>query len=829
MANSPVQIVLNTNDFIEALEHNGGGSPKDFFDGNDADFVDHRDNLQKQLGEIRNMQLVSSYTKVSYAKVTLKQAALAKSHRPTSQIFKRDIAPVVGAGDLGELFVELTPESIDVINGKFNRVETEVKYKEKDGKSEPKPTRLRSEIGAIENITAYTASDKRKFSVKEAIEWLSNPQTGGSYVVELFEAPPARKDWDLLSAHKFDLFESFIDGLENVGNGLFASRVITGAGAAVIFGVKLEKSSSSPVIQSFPVSSSLAKSKSGEKHIIDLDIKKHNKLLEFLDKHPLVKKISLPPIIMKSSAATSIKRGKNFVVPSMEDDVSYPKICVVDGGVSDIYGDWIEDRWGLISPSDKDENHGSFIAGLAIAGQTLNGNAICREIDGCKIIDLDILPLEHKYDTYFPKPFQFFSELESAVQELKARTGVRVFNFSMNIEEHASTTGYSLFAQLLDKIAEENDVVFAISAGNTRPVDMRREWPEDTIEALKILASSRNDTIKKPAESCRNVSVSALNPPNIDGVIPYTLSNYSCRGPGLRVGLKPDFAHVGGSGTIHPTLGHGLLSLDSKGKIVDGCGTSYAAPNVAKTLASLDHAIEGSVSRETLIGLGIHHASLPDSLNDKNLRNVTKHLVGFGMPKGSEEILNGTPSAITLVFANRAIIGHKLSFKFSWPPSLVRDGKCFGHAKLTIVSTPRFDYRYGAEFVRINIDAALRQQQKNGKYLGRLNAIYTPDEGEGSLFEKDQIEHSFKWSPVKVYEKTFPRGVGPTTDWSLDVEYLARDGVAIPREGVPFTAILTISDPNNEQPVFNDMRQMLQSLGVQAVDIKTAARVVPRV
>lgn len=170
-----------------------------------------------------------------------------------------------------------------------------------------------------------------------------------------------------------------------------------------------------------------------------------------------------------------------------------------------------------------------------------------------------------------------------------------------------------------------------------------------------------------------------------------------------------------------------------------------------------------------------------------------------------------------------------MSFKFSWPPSLVSNGKCFGHAKLTIVSTPRFDYKYGAEFVRVNIDAALRQQQNNGHYLGRLKAIYTPDQGDGSLFEKDQIEHSFKWSPVKVYEKTFPRGVGPTTNWSLDVEYLARDGVTIPADGVPFTAILTISDPNGEKPVFNDMRQMLQSLGVQAVDIKTAARIVPRV
>ncbi|MBO9683325.1 MAG: S8 family peptidase [Flavisolibacter sp.] len=829
MTNSPVQIVLNTSDFIEALDNKGGGSPKDFFGGNDADFVEHRDYLQESLKEIKSMQLVSSFAKVSYAKVTLRQAALAKSHRPTSQVFKRDTAPVVGAGDLGELFVELTPESIDTISRKFNRAETTVAYKEKDGKTEPKPTRLRSEIGAIQDITPYAESDKRKFSVKEAIDWLSNPQTGGSYMVELFEAPPPRQDWDLLSNYKFDLFKTFFDGLEDIGEGLLASRISTGTGAAVVFGIKLEKSTTPPVIQLLSLTTSAVKSKSGESHITDLDVSKHDELLTFLGKHPLVKKITLPPIITQSSAAGKIKKGDAFAIPEMGQESSYPRICVVDGGVSDIYGNWIEDRWDLISPTDKDEDHGTFIAGLAIAGQTLNGNAICNEADGCKIIDLDILPLPGKFDTYFPRPFQFFSELESAVQELKARTGVRIFNFSMNIEEHASTTGYSPFAQLLDRIAEENDVIFVISAGNTKLIDARKEWPEDTIDALKILASSRNDTIKRPAESCRNISVSALNPPHLDGVIPYALSNYSCRGPGLRVGLKPDFAHVGGSGTLHPTLGHGLLSLDSNGTIVDGCGTSYAAPNVAKTLASLDHAIEGIVSRETLIGLGIHHAMLPDSLNDKDLRNVTKHLVGFGMPRGSEEILNGPPSAITLVFANRAISGHKMSFKFSWPPSLVSNGKCFGHAKLTIVSTPRFDYKYGAEFVRVNIDAALRQMQNNGKYLGRLHAIYTPDEGDGSLLEKDQIEHSFKWSPVKVYEKTFPRGVGPTTQWSLDVEYLARDGVTIPREGVPFTAILTISDPGKEKPVFTDMRQMLQSLGVQAVDIQTAARIVPRV
>ena len=209
MANSPVQIVLNSDAFIEALENNGGGGSKDFFAGNDTEFIEHRDNIQNQLSEIKSMQLVNSFAKVSYAKVTLKQTALAKSHRPTSQVFKRDVAPIIGAGDLGELFVELTPESIDKINTKVGQAEPETRYKEKNGKNEPNPSRLRSEVGAIEGISPYTASDKRNFSVKEAVKWLSNPQTGGSYMVELFEAPPARQDWDLLSKYKFDLFDSF--------------------------------------------------------------------------------------------------------------------------------------------------------------------------------------------------------------------------------------------------------------------------------------------------------------------------------------------------------------------------------------------------------------------------------------------------------------------------------------------------------------------------------------------------------------------------------------------------------------------------------------------
>jgi len=225
----------------------------------------------------------------------------------------------------------------------------------------------------------------------------------------------------------------------------------------------------------------------------------------------------------------------------------------------------------------------------------------------------------------------------------------------------------------------------------------------------------------------------------------------------------------------------------------------------------------------------IHHARLPEVFTQRPLREIAKDLVGFGIPGHSQQVLDGNDHSITLVFANRIQQGRKLSFGFSWPSCLVRDGRCYGSARLTIISTPPFDYRYGAEFVRVNIEGHLRQQQDDGKYKGRLEPLYLPDDTSGQLYERNQILHSFKWSPIKVFERSFPKGVGPTSDWKLEIESLARDGENVPAAGVPFTALLTISDPKGKEPVFTEMRQLLQARGVQILDIRTAARVLPRV
>ena len=827
MANSPIQIVLNSNDFIGIWDQKGGGEHKDFYEGDDKSFAMHQSKLAKQVTSLRSKKRDNNYSNISYAKVILKQSALAKTHRPTSSLFKPSVAPVIGAGDLGELYVELQPDAIEKIEEKILQAETETRWKEKkDGKVVANPSTLRSEVGAIEEIRPYIATDKRKFSVDEAIKWLSDTRTGGTYIVELFQEPPPRQHWDNLSTEKYKLFQSFNDGLLNFKSGLTANRIVDGGKSSALIAIRIEDSQIQANVQLSPIKIPIKKQSATKK--IDLNKGRHTELIKFLDEHPLVKKIILPPIISKSHTdKDTTKVEKRHKIPTSVKNRSYPKVAIVDGGVSKVLEDWMESRYGFLDSADRDEYHGTFIGGLLVTGNSLNGIGICKEMDGCKIIDVDILPKESVWEYYFQEPLQFFTELDYAVKELKARTGVKVFNFSLNIEEHASTDNYSIPARRLDEIAEDNDVIFIISAGNTSKADCRKEWPVDAIEALKILANSRKDTLKKPAESYRNLSVSALNPPNMKGIIPYALSTYSCRGPGTRIGLKPDLAHVGGAGTKLANLGHGLYSIDEAGNIVDDCGTSYAAPNVSKTLASIDHAIDGEVSRETLMALLVHHAVVPDVFLDKKLKEIAKDLIGFGMPSHSEQILEGKENSITLVFANRIRPGRRMSFNFTWPPSLVDNGKCFGHARLTVVSTPPFDHRYGAEFVRINIDGSLRQQQDDGTYKGRLLPLFLPDDREGELYEKNLIAHSFKWSPIKVFEKNF-RGVGPTTDWKLEIEYLARDGETMPMDGVPFTALLTISDPKGK-PIFNEMRQMLQSIGVKILDIKTAAKVLARV
>lgn len=845
----PIQIILNTEDYQQARDVGGGGLHRDFFAHRDAEFRTHKRALIAQLKALSRILTNQPQGSMGVIKLILRREAWAKSHRPLRTLFKLDRIAMVGGGDLGVIYFEAFPGVLDAIAHDIGRAEetTRLKLDLETGKEVPNPSSIKSETGAILRIELYGPDDRRDFSAEAAVNWLSNPMTGSTYKVELFEMPPPRSQWDAKGTARQQIYSSFIAGLAALGQGLDAHRV-SGGGAREQpqIAVRLTRTAEAATVQ---LASPPSPDRRRDREVIpfDTDVGRHQRLLTFLDKHPLVRRIELPPIVAHTvtrgrpmaqvTAGVGRVRPEDAPLPARDTARTYPKVGIIDGGIGGGLSDWIVGRWDILSDEHINAEHGSFIGGLTVAGQQLNSPQVCPEPDGTELVDIAVFPdgdAPGAFASYYPDGIrQLFEEIGYAVADAKARHDVRVFNMSLNILMPAAPDRYSSYAKQLDDIAEAHNAVIFISAGNTTPQDHRPEWPADETRALVNLATARNDALLMPAESTRNVSVGALNPPGLSNVLPFAPARYSRRGPGLRAGVKPDLAHIGGSGTRDNRLGHGLFSITPDGGVIDGCGTSYASPLVAKTAAVLERSIEGEVSRETLIGLLLHHARMPGILAGRNLAAVARDLAGFGVPPSAYEILEGGDNQITLVFATRIRPGQEIAFRFVWPPSLTGpDGKCRGTARLSLISTPPLDIRFGSEFVRVNIDAALQQEDFDREgvphWRGRLDPVYLPGAAERRTMEAERIEHGLKWSPVKMFEKTMPIGVGKSSNWRLAVNYLTRAGERMPDDGVPFTALLTLSDPKGVAPVFNDMRLTLSALGVQVEDIRTAARVTTR-
>ncbi|WP_375459870.1 hypothetical protein [uncultured Enterovirga sp.] len=87
---SPIQIILNQENFEQAREAGGGGPKKDFFAGNDDAFRKHKTALTDQLDNVAAAIESQEQGDVGVIKVILRRPAWAKSHRPTRSLFKPD-------------------------------------------------------------------------------------------------------------------------------------------------------------------------------------------------------------------------------------------------------------------------------------------------------------------------------------------------------------------------------------------------------------------------------------------------------------------------------------------------------------------------------------------------------------------------------------------------------------------------------------------------------------------------------------------------------------------------------------------------------------------
>lgn len=838
MPNNPVQIVLNDEAFLRAPDPKRGGTDKDFFEGRDSDFIKHRDGLLAEIDRIEQEVGGWPFGPLCYLRVRMRMEAIAKSYRPNRAIFLADQFPCVGAGAPGELFFRAPLIHVERLRRHIESAEDrgEPRISRDTGRPYHFVTRARCEVGAIETIELSPSNLKRGFAADAAVAALSDPRAASGYFVELFETQPlvASGDDDALGFHRSvaTLQAIFREG----GAGLIATLLPSPGGVPSIEVVLTTSREPARIEDRRIVQIARPKNSSPLPVQFDRDPQRHELLLRRLAEHPLVRRIRFP-ILIQTTEAEVASAASAFPLGRRLAEARYPKVGVIDTGVTGPLKTWVVNRHDFLAEADCDPGHGTMVAGVLISACAANSPQLGMEEDGCDIADLPLMPRAPFLTVYGPRGFEaFLGELEAAITEARDEHGVRIFNMSLNVVAPVEPDTYSIYAARLDDIQDRLGVVIINSAGNLLGSEWRAPWPAKPTQVLAALAARTSlDTIYMPCESVRAVAVGALNPPGSTHIVAAP-ATYTRRGPGLKVGVKPDIAHFGGTGDAsNPRTTH-LVSCDVSGNQVHIRGTSFAAPLVAKTMAALDIATGERLAPRSLRAFLIHNAKMPSPLNSPRLRDVARQFVGFGQPSSALSMLETDDHAITMLFESRLTSGERrpaiLRFAFQWPTPLVdpMSRACRGRVRMTLVYDAPIDQAFGTEFVRVNLSAHLRQRQpvnrRDGKpsFRDEISQVFLPRTGRLTIPERSLIEHGLKWWPTKRYGADFSKGVGRSTEWRLEVESVVRAEAIFPAEGIPFSLIMTIEDDQEAASIFQTVRQQLVAGRVDIQDIRTAVR-----
>lgn len=837
----PIQFFLDTRKHIGTIPTKGGGGGKDFFHGRNDEFANHKQSVCASLASIAEEYLERRLL-MGFLKVQVQEEALAKSHRPTWSVFTPGSGfPVVGGGKEGEMHFQCVPNRIARLMEKISskaEISPRVVWNSNKNAWEERASRCRCEVGAIEKVSSFSRADKVDFSVDQALDVMSGTRATGGYTVELF-----RPEFLGFKETAWKVVKQFEDKLLRHGSILARPLIRNRLGRPPIWMLEVDLASNEQesgidvhfnevegevYIEPRGGVSKWKAERSG-------DPVNHRRLLKMLAEEPLVKRVALP-LELQSNPANVAGHAQPVEIPAPRDDHSYPVVGILDGGVAELSNiqKWSVGNNGPVTPEDREYSHGTFIAGLIVAGGNFNDAIRHRlEMQPCKYLDLPIIPRPENWLKYHRGIPELCEEIDELVKRAKEHSGVRVFNVSFNGVKPRKYLSYSEFAASLDEIALENDILFVVSAGNLSKEEIRPEWPELEEDVHKMLAerNSVHEGLAAPADHLLGLTIGAINTPNVAHASVDRPTVYTRRGPGPNGARKPDLSHYGGTPSMDG-CNSGLCSLAADGSLRYDCGTSYAAPLVASTLATLNHRLGNKAQRELLMALMVHNAARHESLEKQGLSHVASDFVGYDRPCNAEECMSGNSYEFTLVFSDVIRCGQTLEYEFAWPKLLVgSNGECRGEVCITLAYTPLIDSKYAAECQRVSLDANLQQyHRKINKESGeveyewerKLNQIDEYNLGQLHHNEKRLLKRGLKWTPIKGYSRRMPRGVGNMSNWKLSLSTLLRDNARMPALEICFALIMTLRDLKRTERVFSEMRSQIINSGARISDMQTA-------
>jgi hypothetical protein len=418
--------------------------------------------------------------------------------------------------------------------------------------------------------------------------------------------------------------------------------------------------------------------------------------------------------------------------------------------------------------------HGTFVASRVVYGDDLEQslrNGILRPL--CPLVDVPVIGVDARGDVVPVHEGYLASAIDAALPALP--TSTRVVNISLGTDTPSIDGQMSIVGQILDKHAQERNLLVITTAGNIRDPRLLRGFPDALL--------SPECRIDSPGDSLLAVTVGSIAKFEDAGSLSRTreVSAFSRRGPGPFGGVKPDLmAHGGnclGDGSTSARIGVHGLGVDGQSWECD-CGTSFAAPLVSGMGAQLfDH--YGNPSANMVRALLLHFT---DPVITPALNCQVEHISGLGEPN-LHAARWSTEHAAAFLHAGELTSNSYSYLPFFVPACLAAGGDGQLRIKVTVVISPPVAPDNQLEYAKARVTLALRKPAEIGHHNVGVNA---------------EMVDADKWSPVSQLSRSFRRSY-ETGEWELQLRLWSRGVPSDFRQ--PYAAIVEVIDQTGTQPV----------------------------
>lgn len=516
-----------------------------------------------------------------------------------------------------------------------------------------------------------------------------------------------------------------------------------------------------------------------------------------------VAQVNLPPVL--PAVYESLLEPHGPLPDTKEPTGTEPVVTVIDSGVLSghpLLRGWILDEHDFDSgegtPVDR-QGHGTSVAGLAVYGSV----ARCLElgtwtpevlIASAKVLRRD--PISGR--AMFPDDHRPEALVERAIRHYHDTRDCRVFNLSLGNDSEVYAGGRQFaWAELLDQLARELNIVIVVAAGNHTAIPTTGNTRDGFQRAVRDGLLGAPARLCNPATAAIAVTVGSLARSEaasikdaLAGSPSEAPSPFSRTGPGYASkptnrAVKPELVAYGGNLALmsfagnpprwseaDPHLGEPTtrLPIDGDRLLTAASGTSFAAPQVSHAAAwaldaaseALDAAAEANAARALLGACAKLPSCGADWLLDPEEKETWEklQLTGFGMVD-AERVRTSLSNDVLLVASSEVEEDHWHTYTVPLPAAF-RSGVGSRGIVLSLAFDPPVRSSRRAYLAR-----TMWVEATKGLTVGELEAYRTKHQGSGdapSLPTANCLScrpprTELQWSTLQVCRKTWKQAL----------------------------------------------------------------------